>query len=147
MARKMNTNGRVRRPIWTESHDAWPSKHLVNLKHRVNGQIRATAPILLVLSQDTTSSCLNTLPRSPRSKVGGRGKKPTQRTLYGCSPTCSKAKPAMLKRYFDEHGNAIERLANERGSTSTAEEYHVGKAAQAIATFDQAWAQASAPSN
>ncbi|KAK6819327.1 hypothetical protein PG987_015810 [Apiospora arundinis] len=59
----------------------------------------------------------------------------------------SKAKPAMLKRYFDEHGNAIERLANERGSTSTVEEYHVGKAAQAIATFDQAWAQASASSN
>ncbi|KAK6851340.1 hypothetical protein PG995_012462 [Apiospora arundinis] len=59
----------------------------------------------------------------------------------------SKAKPPMLKRYIDEHGNAVERLADERGPASTAEDYHVGKAAQAIATFDQAWAQASASNN
>ncbi|KAK7921428.1 hypothetical protein PG985_009450 [Apiospora marii] len=53
-----------------------------------------------------------------------------------------RAKP-MLKRYVDEHGNVVERLADKRGSTS-AMEYHVTKASQAIADFDQAWAQASA---
>ncbi|KAK8084231.1 hypothetical protein PG997_005502 [Apiospora hydei] len=54
----------------------------------------------------------------------------------------SKAKPVMLKRYIDGKGNVIERMADERKSTSTAE-YHVDKAGKAIAAFDQAWAQAS----
>ncbi|KAK7958674.1 hypothetical protein PG996_009894 [Apiospora saccharicola] len=58
-----------------------------------------------------------------------------------------KIKPPMLKRYIDERGNVIERMAYERGSASSAGDYHVAKAAQAIADFDQAWAHASAPSN
>ncbi|KAK8028495.1 hypothetical protein PG991_005551 [Apiospora marii] len=58
-----------------------------------------------------------------------------------------KTKPPMLTRYIDEHGNVIERMASERDSNSTAHDYHVAKATQAIADFDQAWAQASSSSN